>query len=55
MFLMEPPVTQSPFFFAPWPWYIPVLDAFALFLFVLLLLPFVIHNPRRRRAAGPDG
>ena len=53
MFLMEPPVTQSPFFFAPWPWYIPVLDAFALFLFVLLLLPFLIHNRWARNATGP--
>jgi len=54
MFLMEPPVTQSPFFFAPWPWYIPILDAFALLLFVLLLLPFAIRDLRRRSVARPD-
>ena len=54
MFLMEPPVTQSPFFFAPWPWYIPILDAFALLLFGLLLLPFLIPDLLRRGAAGPD-
>lgn len=53
MFLMEPPVPQSPFFFAPWPWYIPILDAFALFLFVLLL-PFLIPELLRRSSAGPD-
>ncbi len=42
MFLSRPPVTQSPFFFAPWPWYIPILDGVALVLFYLLLLPFKI-------------
>ncbi|MCE2448467.1 MAG: TIGR02206 family membrane protein [Candidatus Latescibacteria bacterium] len=48
MFLSRPPVTQSPFFFAPWPWYIPILDGVALVLFCLLLLPFKIG----RRADG---
>ena len=42
MFLSRPPITQSPFFFAPWPWYIPILDGVALVLFYLLLLPFKI-------------
>ena len=42
MFLSRPPVTESPFFFAPWPWYIPILDGVALVLFYLLLLPFKI-------------
>ena len=46
---MEPPVTQSPFFFAPWPWYIPILDAAA-----LLLVAFLIHKPRRLSEAGSD-
>lgn len=44
MFLMAPPVTESPFFFAPWPWYIPILGLFALCLFFLLLLPFMIRK-----------
>ena len=44
MFLSRPPVTQSPFFFAPWPWYIPILDGVALVLFCLLLLPFKIGH-----------
>ena len=48
MFLSRPPVTESPFFFAPWPWYIPILDGVALVLFYLLLLPFKIG----RRADG---
>jgi len=42
MFLSQPPVTQSPFFFAPWPWYIPILDGVALVLFYLLFIPFKI-------------
>ena len=48
MFLSRPPVTESPFFFASWPWYIPILDGVALVLFYLLLLPFKIG----RRADG---
>ena len=44
MFLMAPPVSESPFFFAPWPWYIPILGLFALFLFRLLLLPFLTRK-----------
>ena len=42
MFLSRPPITQSPFFFAPWPWYIPILDGVALVLFYALLIPFKI-------------
>ena len=42
MFLSRPPITQSPFFFAPWPWYIPILDGVALVLFYVLLIPFKI-------------
>ena len=42
MFLSRPPATESPFFFAPWPWYILILDGVALGLFYLLLLPFKI-------------
>ncbi len=40
MFLSQPPVTQSPFFFAPWPWYIPILDGVALIFFYALFIPF---------------
>ena len=48
MFLSRPPVTESPFFFAPWPWYIPILDGVALILFYVLFIPFKIG----RRADG---
>ena len=54
MFLMAPPDTRSPFFFAPWPWYIPILDAIALLLFFLLLLPFLVGNPRDKDVAEAD-
>lgn len=40
MFLCTPPTGQSPFYFLPWPWYIPFLGVVALVFFVLLWLPF---------------
>ena len=44
MFICDPPHTKSPFFFAPWPWYIPILDGVALILFFLVYSPFLIGN-----------
>ena len=45
MFLCAPPVgTRSPFFFAPWPWYILFIDALALVLFFVVLLPFLVKQ-----------
>ena len=44
MFLCQPPVTQSPFFFLPWPWYLLFLDGMALVLFYVLSLPFARRN-----------
>ena len=44
MFLREPPMTASPFFFAPWPWYIPILDGVAFLFFFLVYLPFLISE-----------
>ena len=47
MYLSRPPWgTVSPFFFAPWPWYIPILDAVALAMFFVVYLP--VHLARRR-------
>ena len=44
MFICEPPYTKSPFFFAPWPWYILILDGVALILFFVVYSPFLIGN-----------
>ena len=44
MFLCEPPETASPFFFAPWPWYIPILDIVALGMFFAALSPFPLST-----------
>jgi len=53
MFLQEPPVSASPFFFAPWPYYIPILGGVGLLFFCLLLSPFqVIDWWRKRFSAG---
>ena len=39
-FLCGAPAADTPFFFAPWPWYIPILEGIALGMFVLAYLPF---------------
>ncbi len=44
MFICDPPLTKSPFFFAPWPWYIPILDGVALVLFFVVYSPFLISD-----------
>lgn len=44
MFICEPPDTKSPFFFAPWPWYIPILDGVALIFFFVVYSPFLIGD-----------
>ncbi len=44
MFICDPPHTKSPFFFAPWPWYIPILDGVALVLFFVVYSPFLIGD-----------
>ena len=37
MFLCRPPTgTESPFFFAGWPWYIPIIDLVALGMFFVV-------------------
>ena len=51
LYLSAPPVgSATPFFFAPWPWYIPILEVIALALFFLVLLPFLLIERRKRRA-----
>ncbi|MYA17402.1 MAG: TIGR02206 family membrane protein [Gammaproteobacteria bacterium] len=49
MFLQQPPDSASPFFFAPWPYYIPVLAGIGLLFFGVLLAPFAIADRWRRR------
>ncbi len=44
MFICDPPDTESPFFFAPWPWYIPILDGVTLVLFFVVYSPFLISD-----------
>ena len=49
MYLSEPPAdTVSPFFFAPWPWYLPFLDAIGLAMFFAVLSPFLAARAWRR-------
>ena len=51
MYLCRPPSgTVSPFFFAPWPWYIPVLEVVALGLFFALYSPYLLTGLLRSRA-----
>ena len=49
MFLREPPNAASPFFFAPWPYYIPILAAVGFVFFCVLLAPFEIAQRLRLR------
>ena len=49
MYLCAPPSgTVSPFFFLPWPWYIPWLELVALCLFLLVYLPFLAIDRHAR-------
>ena len=53
MFLKEPPQSASPFFFAPWPYYIPVLAVVGFVFFCALLAPFKVADwalARRRQS-----
>ena len=54
MFLREPPESASPFFFAPWPYYIPVLAAVGFVFFCVLLAPFKVADWVRARRRQSD-
>ncbi len=45
-----PPGTVSPFFAAPWPWYLPILAAVGLAMFFVVLSPFLVTEWWGRRA-----
>jgi len=49
MFLCKAPIGESPFFFAPWPWYLLVLEVFAVVFFLILYLPYMIGDLFRSR------
>ena len=51
-FLCHAPEADTPFFFAPWPWYIPVLEVVALGMFFLAYLPFWLSD--RLASQGPE-
>ncbi len=54
LYLCAPPGnTVSPFFFLPWPWYIPSLELIGLSLFFVVYLPFLATDWRsRKRSVG---
>ena len=45
-----PPGTVSPFFAAPWPWYLPILAVVGLVMFFVVLSPFLLSDWWRSRA-----
>lgn len=50
MYLSQPPTgTATPFFFAPWPWYIAAIEVIALGMFFAVLSPYLLTG----RHAGP--
>lgn len=53
MWLSEaPPGTVSPFFAAPWPWYLPILAAVGLTMFFVVLSPFLVSDWWRSRTGA---
>ena len=53
MYLCGPPTgTVTPFFFAPWPWYLPILEVIALAMFFAVLSPFLVTRWRPFRASA---
>ena len=47
-----PPDTVSPFFMAPWPWYLPILAVAGLAMFFVVLSPFLVSEWWRKRGAS---
>lgn len=53
MYLCGPPTgTVTPFFFAPWPWYLPILEVIALAMFFAVLAPFLVTRWRPFRPSA---
>ena len=56
MYLCDPPTgTVSPFFFAPWPWYILILELIGLAMFVAVFSPFPAANWWSSRPSAQGG
>ena len=47
-----PPGTVSPFFAAPWPWYLPILAVVGLAMFFVVLSPFLVSDWWQRRTGA---
>ncbi|MXX72272.1 MAG: TIGR02206 family membrane protein [Gemmatimonadetes bacterium] len=54
MYLSEQPVTDSPFLFFEWPWYILWLEVLALVFFALCYLPVHLEQRLGGRVPGPE-
>lgn len=48
-----PPGTVSPFFAAPWPWYLPILAVVGFTMFFVVLSPFLVSDWWRKQPAAP--
>ena len=53
-FLLEAPEADTPFFFAPWPWYIPVLELISVGMFAVAYLPFHFMDRWRAQASADE-
>ncbi len=55
LYLSQPPAgTITPFFFAPWPWYIPILEVIGLAMFFVVLSPFLVTKGHPNEYDGQD-
>ena len=53
-FLLEAPEADTPFFFAPWPWYIPVLELISVGMFAVAYLPFHFMDRWKAKASAGE-
>ena len=53
-FLCQAPEADTPFFFAPWPWYIPILEIVSLGMFFMAYLPFWFSDRLANQRAGNE-
>ena len=56
LYLSQPPAgTITPFFFAPWPWYILTTEVIGLAMFFVVYSPFVVAKRASKRRGGRRG